>query len=245
MSSNPPTSLTRDENLRNLVVRLECPSELDKGERDGPIYARLLEPRRIKPGHPSVFVVDDSSRRPGGQCKHIFYGSAFDDHLNGLGSLAALATDTNVIPYSRLTKPATDLSMELRDRSLLLLYRFVRFNTGFLHYNRRSYREVQLDSFLIEQADSYLPTFGSTLTTLTGTVLQPACDYMCVVTVRGCADAPMINVIVFSATAWQQQISRDEFVVGCCHGVAATAQPTRRAISFSASMDRAGHPGGP
>ncbi|KAG1711616.1 hypothetical protein DVH05_008864 [Phytophthora capsici] len=57
MTANPPTSLTMDLSLRNQVVRLECPSELEEGEWDGPIYARLLEPRHIKPGHPSVFVV--------------------------------------------------------------------------------------------------------------------------------------------------------------------------------------------
>ncbi|EEY63654.1 uncharacterized protein PITG_02120 [Phytophthora infestans T30-4] len=232
MTANPPTSLTMDSSLRNQVVRLECPSELEEGEWDGPIYARLLEPRHIKPGHPSVFVVDDSSRRPGWLCKLIFYGSAYDGNMTGLGSLEALATDPVVIPYSRLTRPDTGLSMELKDRPLLLLYRFVRFNACYLQCDRRSYREVPLDSFLVGQVVSYFPTHGRTFTTPAGAALQPACDHMCVVALRSRADAPTLHVVVPSATVWQQQISRDEFVVGWCHGVAATAQPTRRLSRF-------------
>ncbi|KAI9998038.1 hypothetical protein PInf_002372 [Phytophthora infestans] len=201
-----------DSSLRNQVVRLECPSELEEGEWDGPIYARLLEPRHIKPGHPSVFVVDDSSRRPGWLCKLIFYGSAYDGNMTGLGSLEALATDPVVIPYSRLTRPDTGLSMELKDRPLLLLYRFVRFNACYLQCDRRSYREVPLDSFLVGQVVSYFPTHGRTFTTPAGAALQPACDHMCVVALRSRADAPTLHVVVPSATVWQQQISRDEFV---------------------------------
>eukprot|EP00644_Phytophthora_capsici_P011168 jgi/Phyca11/545541/estExt2_Genewise1Plus.C_PHYCAscaffold_180211 len=122
--------------------------------------------------------------------------------------------------------------MELRDRPLLLLYRFVRFNACYLQCDRRSYREVPLDSFLVGQVVSYFPTHGRTFTTPAGAALQPACDHMCVVALRSRADAPTLHVVIPSTTVWQQQISRDEFVVGWCHGVAATAQPTRRLSRF-------------
>ncbi|KAI9986515.1 hypothetical protein PInf_025458 [Phytophthora infestans] len=186
-----------DSSLRNQVVRLECPSELEEGKWDGPIYARLLEPRHIKPGHPSVFVVDDSSRRPGWLCKLIFYGSAYDGNMTGLGSLEALATDPVVIPYSRLTRPDTDLSMELKDRPLLLLYRFVRFNACYLQCDRRSYREVPLDSFLVGQVVSYFPTHGRTFTTPAGAALQPACDHM-LVSWRRCHSSTDTQAITIS-----------------------------------------------
>ncbi|GMF38041.1 unnamed protein product [Phytophthora fragariaefolia] len=71
--ANPSASITRPGELRDNIVRLECPHELPEADWDGPIYARLREARYIQPGHESSFVVDDSSRRPG--ISHCRYDS--------------------------------------------------------------------------------------------------------------------------------------------------------------------------
>ncbi|KAG6609418.1 uncharacterized protein IUM83_00139 [Phytophthora cinnamomi] len=97
---------SRAESLRNDVVRLERPSELDDGVWDGPIYARLLEHRHIQPGHPSVFVVDGPLRRPRWLCQLIFYASDYDEEMSRLGRLATLAQTPVDIPYARLTRPS-------------------------------------------------------------------------------------------------------------------------------------------
>ncbi|EGZ29759.1 hypothetical protein PHYSODRAFT_323233, partial [Phytophthora sojae] len=76
--SNSPTPASRPGAQRGYVVRLECPHELDDGAWDGPIYVRLQEPRYLQPGDSSVFLLDDSSRRPGWLCQLIFYPREFD-----------------------------------------------------------------------------------------------------------------------------------------------------------------------
>ncbi|KAL3670484.1 hypothetical protein V7S43_004803 [Phytophthora oleae] len=130
--ANPPASVTLSEGLRGNIVRLDCPHELPEGLWDGPIYAHLREAQRIKPGYPSPFVIDDSSRRPGWVCDliHRRYDPAEPSLPTAEDVAAGLAKV--VIPYSRLSSPSDDLSRELRDRPLLLLFRFVRFCNSFI-----------------------------------------------------------------------------------------------------------------
>ncbi|KAF4039727.1 hypothetical protein GN244_ATG08115 [Phytophthora infestans] len=121
--ANPIAAITRLDALRGNVVRLECPHELPERVWDGPIYTRLREARHIQPGHRSPFVINDSSRRPGWVCDLIH--QRYDPNESSVPS----AVDTEegladvVNPYSRLTGPSEDLSRELRDRPLLLLFR--------------------------------------------------------------------------------------------------------------------------
>eukprot|EP00644_Phytophthora_capsici_P003256 jgi/Phyca11/541756/estExt2_Genewise1Plus.C_PHYCAscaffold_70636 len=157
--------------------------------------------------------------------------------MAGLGSLEALATDPVVIPYSRLTRPDTDLSMELRDCPLLPLYRFVRFNACYLQRDHRYYREVPLDSFLVGQVVSYFPTHGRTFTTPAGAALQPACDhYVC-----GGSPEPRRCALASRCRAQRHRMaatdSRDEI---CCRLVSwrrCHSSTDTQAIPISFSMD--------
>ncbi|KAE9032447.1 hypothetical protein PR003_g9831 [Phytophthora rubi] len=232
MSPNPPTAVTLSDELRGHVVRLECPVELTDRAWDGPVYVRLLQSRHIRPGRVSPFVVDDSSRRPGWVCQLIYCRTEGDD----ANAVAEDPTPQNVvIPFSRLTRPSNDLSRELRDRPLLLLFRFVRFKSCYMASpgsTPRRFVEVPLAVFLVGQVVAYLPSDGATFSAPSGATLQPTARYQCVVAVRQPADGQAVHVVIPCNSAWDSIISRDEFVVGWCHGVPATSQPARRMARF-------------
>ncbi|KAE9286989.1 hypothetical protein PF008_g26534, partial [Phytophthora fragariae] len=234
--ANAPASVTRADELRGNVVRLECPHELPEGDWDGPVYACLREPRHIQPGHASPFVIDDSSRRPGWVCDIVSRrynpnepsGPSSEDIVAGLASV--------VIPYTRLSHPAEDLSRELRDRPLLLQFRFVRFRTCFLldggGSDTRRFVEVSQTVFLVGQVVAYRPCDRLSFVTPSGVTLRPTSNYMCVVAIRQPESNRPAHVLLPAQSAWDSLISRHEYVVGWCHGVPAGTYPTRRTARF-------------
>ncbi|KAE8892129.1 hypothetical protein PF003_g24047 [Phytophthora fragariae] len=122
---NPPTTVSQEDVLRGYVVRLECPYELTGRDWDGPIYAELIEPRHLNPGHRSPFVEDDSVRCPGWLCHlvyHRFEHGAVREHRGDDQD----PDDRTVIPFGRLTRPFEDLKDEWRDRPLLMLFRLLK-----------------------------------------------------------------------------------------------------------------------
>ncbi|KAF4127529.1 hypothetical protein GN958_ATG23281 [Phytophthora infestans] len=175
--ANPIAAITRLDALRGNVVRLECPHELPERVWDGPIYTRLREARHIQPGHRSPFVINDSSRRPGWVCDLIH--QRYDPNESSVPS----AVDTEegladvVNPYSRLTGPSEDLSRELRDRPLLLLFRFVRFRRCFVTNGDGSdpnlFVEASQTIFLVGQVVAYRTCDRLSFVTPSGAALQP------------------------------------------------------------------------
>ncbi|EGZ29760.1 hypothetical protein PHYSODRAFT_323234 [Phytophthora sojae] len=89
---------------------------------------------------------------------------------------------------------AEDLSFELRDRPLLLLFRPI----AWAKWSR----------------------------------IELVCAYVCVVAIRHEATDPAVHVLLPSDQAWSSRITRDEFVVGWCHGSPASSRPTRRLRRF-------------
>ena len=233
---NPPAAVTRSAELRNNVVHLACPHELPEGEWDGPIYARLREPRHIRPGDDCPFITDDSSRHPGWLCQLIFYPQAQDDPQNRPNAIEHLAATDVVIPYTRLTRPQTTLSRELRERPLLLLYRFVRFRSCYMAAgvgpDSNKLVEVPLPVFVLGQVVSYTTASHFTFATQSGAALRLSSEYVCAVAVRQPASEAAVNVILPCALAWESKIPRDEFVVGWCHKVPESCRPARRSVRF-------------
>ncbi|KAE9223605.1 hypothetical protein PF005_g6244 [Phytophthora fragariae] len=168
---NPPTTVSQEDVLRGYVVRLECPYELTGRDWDGPIYAELIEPRHLNPGHRSPFVEDDSVRCPGWLCHlvyHRFEHGAVREHRGDDQD----PDDRTVIPFGRLTRPFEDLKDEWRDRPLLMLFRFVCFKTCFLaaaddrdDRGSTAFVEIPLDVYLVGQVVAYRPCSRLTLTT--------------------------------------------------------------------------------
>ncbi|ETO62861.1 hypothetical protein F444_19307 [Phytophthora nicotianae P1976] len=186
--ANPPVAVTRSDALRGNVVRLECPHELPERDWDGPIYARLREARHIQPGHSSPFVIDDSSRRPGWVCDLIH--RRYDPNESTVPS----TDDTDagfvnvVIPFSRRTRTSEGLSMELRDRPFLVLFRFVRFRTCFVAEcdgsDPNRFIEATQAVYLVDQVVAYRTCNRLSFVTPSGVALRPTSNYMCVVAVR-------------------------------------------------------------
>ncbi|KAG1712526.1 hypothetical protein DVH05_000269 [Phytophthora capsici] len=235
MQVNPPAQVSRDDALRGNLVRLECPHELDEGDWDGPVYARLREPRHIQPGQPNEFVVDDRCRRPGWVCDLVFTREDPEDS-RPRSTPAASEWKNIVIPYSRLTQPADDLSQEIKDRPLLLLFRFLRFRSCYVTAgdgsDPRRLVEVSLEVFLNAQVVAYEPSRQYTFVTQHGATLRPACQYVCIAAIRQPKDGNSAHVIIPCHAAWSSLISREEFIVGWCHGLPAGSSPTRRVTRF-------------
>ncbi|KAE8981113.1 hypothetical protein PR002_g23922 [Phytophthora rubi] len=191
---NPPTTVSQEDVLRGHVVRLECPYELTGRDWDGPIYAELIEPRHLNPGHRSPFVEDDSVRCPGWLCHlvyHRFEHGAAREHRGDDQD----PDDRTVIPFGRLTRPFEDLKDEWRDRPLLMLFRFVRFKTCFLaaaddrdDRGSAAFVAIPLDVYLVGQVVAYRPCSRLTLTTQSGARLRLTASFVCVV-----ADRPHIH----------------------------------------------------
>ncbi|EGZ23290.1 hypothetical protein PHYSODRAFT_263396 [Phytophthora sojae] len=226
--SNSPTPASCPGAQRGYVVRLVCPHELDDGAWDGPIYVRLQEPRCLQPG--------DSIDLLPARVRHLAPAN-----LNDLASTAV------VIPSSRLTRPAEDLSSELRDRPLLLLFRFVRFASCYMAPStdspRYHYVEVNLEAHRVGQVVAYRLTAGLHFSSPTGESLQLACAYVCGVAICHEATDPAVHVLLPSDQAWSSRITRDEFVIGWCHGSPASSRPTRRLRRFRARWNELVLPG--
>eukprot|EP00644_Phytophthora_capsici_P018707 jgi/Phyca11/132629/e_gw1.193.4.1 len=141
-----------------------------------------------------------------------------------------------VIPYSRLTQPADDLSQEIKDCPLLLLFRFLRFHSCYVTAgdgsDPRRLIEVSLEVFLNAQVVAYEPSRQYTFVTQHGATLRPACQYVCIAAIRQPKDGNSAHVIIPCHAAWSSLISREEFIVGWCHGLPAGSSPTRRVTRF-------------
>ncbi|EGZ22811.1 hypothetical protein PHYSODRAFT_310552 [Phytophthora sojae] len=149
------------------------------------------------------------------------------------------ATRDFIIPESRLTRPTEDLAQrELQERPLLLLFRFVRLRTCFMADSRgdggRELVEVPLTAFVVGQIVAYCRTDDFTFSAQDGTQLSLSCRFVCVVALRQPTEAQAIHVAVPCEVAWTSLISRDEFVVGWCHGVPSNSRPSRRTERFRA-----------
>ncbi|KAE9247525.1 hypothetical protein PF002_g6231 [Phytophthora fragariae] len=196
---NPPTTVSQEDVLRGYVVRLECPYELTGRDWDGPIYAELIEPRHLNPGHRSPFVEDDSVRCPGWLCHlvyHRFEHGAVREHRGDDQD----PDDRTVIPFGRLTRPFEDLKDEWRDRPLLMLFRFVCFKTCFLaaaddrdDRGSTAFVEIPLDVYLVGQVVAYRPCSRLTLTTQSGARLRLTASFVCVVAVRQLQLQPLMS----------------------------------------------------
>ncbi|KAG3110176.1 hypothetical protein PI125_g10255 [Phytophthora idaei] len=76
-------------------------------------------------------MADDSIDHPGWLCKPIYHSREYET-AHARGGVTPDPDDTAVIPYWCLTRPFEDLSPELGDRPLLMLFTFVRFKRVFL-----------------------------------------------------------------------------------------------------------------
>ncbi|KAF4132651.1 hypothetical protein GN958_ATG18180 [Phytophthora infestans] len=214
--ANPPVAITRSAALRGNVVRLECTHELPGRVWDEPIYARLHEARHIQPGHRIPFVIDDSSRRPGWVC------------TNGM-------TLTNQACHQQWTRKKARPT-GLRDRPLLLLFRFVRFRRCFVTDGDGSdpnrFVKASQTIFLVGQVVAYRTCNRLSFVTPSGAALQPTSTYMCVVAVRQPESSTHTHVLLPAQAAWDSLISRHEYVVGWCHGAPSSSHPNRRTARF-------------
>ncbi|ETL81094.1 hypothetical protein L917_18505 [Phytophthora nicotianae] len=234
--ANPPVAVTRSDALRGNVVRLECPHELPERDWDGPIYARLREARHIQPGHPSPFVIDDSNRRPGWVCDLIH--RRYDPNESTVPS----TDDTDagfvnvVIPFSRRTRTSEDLSMELRDRPFLVLFRFVRFRTCFVAdcdgSDPNRFIEATQAVYLVDQVVAYRTCNRLSFVTPSGVALRPTSNYMCVVAVLQPESNTRTHVLLPAQDARDSLISRREYAVGWCHEARSSSHPNRRTARF-------------
>ncbi|ETM34286.1 hypothetical protein L914_18598, partial [Phytophthora nicotianae] len=234
--ANPPVAVTRSDALRGNVVRLECPHELPERDWDGPICTRLREACHIQPGHPSPFVIDDSSRRPGWVCDLIH--RRYDPNESTVPS----TDDTDagfvnvVIPFSRRTRTSEDLSMELRDRPFLVLFRFVRFRTCFVADGDGSdpsrFIEATQAVYLVGQVVAYRTCNRLSFVTPSGVALRPTSNYMCVVAVRQPESNTRTHVLLPAQDARDSLISRREYAVGWCDGARSSSHPNRRTARF-------------
>ncbi|EEY58209.1 uncharacterized protein PITG_00847 [Phytophthora infestans T30-4] len=102
---------------------------------------KLWKPRFIKSRDDCDFIIDVSSE------------------TRGPKALNALANRNVLIPFSRLARPQEDFSQVLRDRPLLMLYRSVRFHTGYVAGG-----DTQPQHFVEFQLDAVVSAFGRATT---------------------------------------------------------------------------------
>lgn len=127
--------------------------------------------------NPGTVALSGSMIRPGWMCDLIH--QRYDPNESSVPS----AVDTEegladvVNPYSRLTGPSEDLSRELRDRPLLLLFRFVRFRRCFVTNGDGSdpnlFVEASQTIFLVGQVVAYRTCDSLSFVTPSGAALQP------------------------------------------------------------------------
>jgi hypothetical protein len=110
------------------------------------------------------------------------------EHQDTRASPDEAAWQNIVIPYSRLTRPSEDLSTELWDCPLLLLFRFLRFRNCYVtdEHGADPLRlvEVPLNVYLVGQVVAYRSSERCTFVIWAGATLRPTSKYICVVAVR-------------------------------------------------------------
>jgi hypothetical protein len=219
------------------VVCLPCPEEINdeiSGEWDGPIYARLLRAQWLQTDERSVFMEEDPPhRRPGYIARLVF---AFDDNpLSMHQDRRPVARTEYAVPLWRLHQPFANLRGEMGERPLLLLYRFVRTKLYFVKSdtNPKLFLLTTSPHYLCGQVIEYRAKGDCVLMDNGGlTVFNNNCTYWCTVSIRCLASEPVLNVVIPSDWAHRGLISREEFVVGWCHGLPAELHPNRRLPRF-------------
>ncbi|KAL3664458.1 hypothetical protein V7S43_010778 [Phytophthora oleae] len=167
-------------------------------------------------------------------CQLIFYPKEHDTSPPRPEALNDLADTDVLIPYTRLTRPQEDLSQELRDRPLLMLYRYVRFHTCYVADDDepRRFIEAQLGGYVLGQVVDYRSTERLSFGTAAGVPLRPASGYICFVTIRHQASDEGTTVMLSCEAAWHLKVDRDEFIVGWCHGVPVNTRPNQCSRRF-------------
>jgi hypothetical protein len=233
-----------DAALGNNLVRLEAPSELP-GEWDGPVYARLgAAARRLAQGDRSEFSVPDDIRRPGWLCSIIFLwpGQVAAD-VASIEQRTVTGSDY-WIPFWRLTQPRLDLAAsEETARPLLSVFRFLRFCVYYesAQDGGDQFTCMVSDVFLCGQVLAYSRIGADSLVDANGTTIEPGSPFICHVEIRRRPTEPRRVVGVLLTEFRALAITRQEFVLGFAHGIAATTGPINFDVPW-ASIGRRVHP---
>jgi hypothetical protein len=131
------------------------------------------------------------------------------------------------------------LTSEADELPLLSVFRFVRFTRFYVAEPRNDVRLIRETSnvYLCGQVLSYASV--GTLTERDGLIIEPGSRYVCHVSIRHSStssDPPRVVAIPLNEVR-QQAISREQFVIGFCHGMAATSPVPEFATPWASVLE--------
>ncbi|GMF51793.1 unnamed protein product [Phytophthora fragariaefolia] len=228
---NPPRSSYAG--IGGQTVRLEAPDELP-GTWTGPVYATLSrDPQAMSSAASPFFDEADGIKHPVWQAVLTFLLPG--QRRSEVESTLSEHVDVPYgIPHWRLTQPSHDLRLELQERPLLSVFRFLRFTEVFVASPRcdTKFTKHTSEVYLCGQVLTYVPAASISLVDDADLLQEPGCHYLCMVALRCYADERRQVVAIPLADVWGQAISRDEFVLGFYHGFPATLTPTAFASAW-------------